>query len=184
CDGVIVSNHGGRQLDAVPAACAALPGVVNAIGGQAQIILDGGVRRGTDILKALALGASACMIGRPFLWGLASAGPAGVARTLKIFRDELDNGLALLGVRSLKDISGTTFGGKTPSAPRWKVGLEHEGFRSKPSRPSFFMLRTRFRLYKDSASSDRALAGSANARRSASSAADEWGLAQRSLFPL
>ncbi|MBV8093962.1 MAG: alpha-hydroxy-acid oxidizing protein [Acetobacteraceae bacterium] len=118
---VIVSNHGGRQLDAVPAACAALPGVVNAIGGQAQIILDGGVRRGTDILKALALGASACMIGRPFLWGLASAGPAGVARTLKIFRDELDNGLALLGVRSLKDISGDYI--------RWKdtLGSEVEG---------------------------------------------------------
>jgi L-lactate dehydrogenase (cytochrome)/(S)-mandelate dehydrogenase len=102
---VIVSNHGGRQLDQAPGACAALPGVVEAVGSQAEVILDGGVRRGTDILKALALGASSCMIGRPFLWGLAAAGQAGVARTLHIFRDELDNAMALLGVRKLSDIA-------------------------------------------------------------------------------
>jgi isopentenyl diphosphate isomerase/L-lactate dehydrogenase-like FMN-dependent dehydrogenase len=102
---VIVSNHGGRQLDQVPAACVALPGVVHAVGGRAEVILDGGVRRGTDILKAIALGASSCMIGRPFLWGLAAGGQAGVARALRIFRDELDNAMALLGVPTLADVS-------------------------------------------------------------------------------
>jgi isopentenyl diphosphate isomerase/L-lactate dehydrogenase-like FMN-dependent dehydrogenase len=102
---IIVSNHGGRQLDQVPAACAALPGIADAVGGRAEVILDGGVRRGTDILKAVALGASSCMIGRPFLWGLAAGGQAGVARTLQIFRDELDNAMALLGVAKLADIS-------------------------------------------------------------------------------
>ena len=84
---------------------AALPGIANAVGDRAEVILDGGVRRGTDILKALALGASACMIGRPFLWGLAAGGQAGVARTLHIFRDELDNAMALLGVRKLTDVA-------------------------------------------------------------------------------
>jgi isopentenyl diphosphate isomerase/L-lactate dehydrogenase-like FMN-dependent dehydrogenase len=102
---VIVSNHGGRQLDQVPGACAALPGITDAIGSKAEVILDGGVRRGTDILKARALGASSCLIGRPFLWGLAAGGEAGVARTLQIFRDELDNAMALLGVRTLSEIS-------------------------------------------------------------------------------
>ncbi len=104
-DAVIVSNHGGRQLDAVPGACAALPGVVAAIQGQADIILDGGVRRGTDILKALALGARACMIGRPFLWGLAAAGEEGVRRAIEILAAELDEAMALAGVRDLAEIT-------------------------------------------------------------------------------
>src|SRR5271166_1323663 len=102
---VVVSNHGGRQLDQVPGACAALPAVVEAVQDRACVILDGGVRRGTDILKALALGASACMIGRAFLWGLAAGGQDGVRRSLEIFREELDNSAALLGVRRLADIS-------------------------------------------------------------------------------
>ena len=102
---VIVSNHGGRQLDQVSGSCAALPGIANAVGDQTEVILDGGVRRGTDILKALALGASACMIGRPFLWGLAAGGQTGVARSLHIFREELDNAMALLGVRKLTDVA-------------------------------------------------------------------------------
>ena len=104
-DAVIVSNHGGRQLDGVPGACAALPAVVAAIQGEAEIILDGGIRRGTDILKALALGARACMIGRPYLWGLAAAGEEGVQRATSILAAELDEAMALAGVRDLSEIT-------------------------------------------------------------------------------
>lgn len=104
CDAVIVSNHGGRQLDQVPASVAALPAVVEAVGDRVEVILDSGIRRGTDILKARALGASACMIGRAFLWGLASGGSAGVTRTIDILREELDNAMALLGVRKFVDV--------------------------------------------------------------------------------
>ena len=104
-EAVIVSNHGGRQLDAALGACAALPGVVAAIGGEAEIILDGGIRRGTDILKALALGARACMIGRPFLWGLAAAGAEGVRHAIDILAAELDEAMALAGV---SDVAAVT----------------------------------------------------------------------------
>jgi L-lactate dehydrogenase (cytochrome)/(S)-mandelate dehydrogenase len=104
-EAIIVSNHGGRQLDGAPAAIRALPKVADAIGDGAEIILDGGVRRGVDILKALALGASACMIGRAFLWGLAAGGQGGVSRAIGILADELDNGMALLGVSSLRAVS-------------------------------------------------------------------------------
>ena len=103
-DAVIVSNHGGRQLDGAPAAVRALSGVIKAIDGRGEVILDGGVRRGTDILKAIALGASACMIGRAFLWGLAAGGQAGVARAIDILADELDNAMALLGISSLNSL--------------------------------------------------------------------------------
>ncbi len=104
-DAIIVSNHGGRQLDRVPSAIAALPAIAAAVAGRAQIILDGGVRRGTDIAIARCLGADACMIGRPFLWGLAAAGEAGVTRALDILRDELDIAMALLGVTSMDAFS-------------------------------------------------------------------------------
>jgi isopentenyl diphosphate isomerase/L-lactate dehydrogenase-like FMN-dependent dehydrogenase len=104
-DAVMVSNHGGRQLDHVPAPITALPEVVAAVGGRAEVILDGGVRRGTDILKAIALGVSACSIGRPFLWGLSVAGREGVARSIAILRDELDNAITLLGTARIEDIS-------------------------------------------------------------------------------
>jgi L-lactate dehydrogenase (cytochrome) len=103
-DAVIVSNHGGRQLDGVRSAISSLPDVVDAVGGKTEVILDGGVRRGTDVLKAVALGARACMIGRPFLYGLASDGGAGVARALQIFRDEIDLALALSGCGSLSNL--------------------------------------------------------------------------------
>jgi L-lactate dehydrogenase (cytochrome) len=105
--GIIVSNHGGRQLDGVPSAIAALPGVVDAVSGRAEVILDGGVRRGNDVLKALALGAKACMIGRPFLYGLAAGGRAGVDRALEIFRNEIDVNLALLGRAGVKELDRT-----------------------------------------------------------------------------
>jgi isopentenyl diphosphate isomerase/L-lactate dehydrogenase-like FMN-dependent dehydrogenase len=105
-DAVTVSNHGGRQLDRVPAAIVALPEIVAAVHGRAQVILDGGVRRGTDIVVARALGAAACSVGRAFVWGLAAAGQHGVERAIGILRDELDTALALLGVASLPDITG------------------------------------------------------------------------------
>ena len=104
-DAVIVSNHGGRQLDTVQGTCTALPGVVAAVQGEAEVMLDGGVRRGTDILKALALGARACMIGRPFLWGLAAAGQEGVGRAIEILGAELDEAMALAGVCDLARIT-------------------------------------------------------------------------------
>ena len=107
-DAVVVSNHGGRQLDGVPSAIAALPEVVDAAEGKLDIILDGGVRRGMDVLKALALGAKACMIGRPFLYGLAAAGGAGVARALEIYRTEIDTSLALLGRAGVAELDRTT----------------------------------------------------------------------------
>jgi L-lactate dehydrogenase (cytochrome) len=101
---VIVSNHGGRQLDGAPSAIAALPRIADELQGRAEIILDGGVRRGTDILKALALGARACMAGRAFLYGLAADGEQGVTRALEIFRSELDVSLALLGKASVREL--------------------------------------------------------------------------------
>jgi 4-hydroxymandelate oxidase len=99
--GVVVSNHGGRQLDTAPATIRALPEVADAIGGRAVILLDGGVRRGTDVIKALALGANAVQIGRPILWGLAIGGQAGVAQVLEILRYEFDAAMALCGCASV-----------------------------------------------------------------------------------
>src|SRR5436190_8383050 len=96
-DGIIVSNHAGRQLDTVLAGIDALPEVVDEVGDAAEVYVDGGVRRGTDVLKALALGARAALIGRPVLWGLAAAGEQGVCDVLEIFRREIDLGMQLLG---------------------------------------------------------------------------------------
>jgi isopentenyl diphosphate isomerase/L-lactate dehydrogenase-like FMN-dependent dehydrogenase len=95
--GVIVSNHGGRQLDGVPASLDALPEVVEAIGDRVEVFMDGGVRRGTDVLVALALGARAALVGRAPLWGLAAAGEAGALRVLEMMRDELELALCLTG---------------------------------------------------------------------------------------
>ena len=94
---VIVSNHGGRQLDGVPGTLDALPAIADAVGDRLEVLLDGGIRRGTDVLKALALGAHACMIGRPYIYGLSIAGQGGVGRALDIFREEITRDLALLG---------------------------------------------------------------------------------------
>ena len=103
-DGLIVSNHGGRQLDVVPASLKALPAVVDAVAGKIPVLLDGGVRRGGDVIKALALGATACLIGRPQLWGVAVAGEEGVARILEIYRTEIDRVMSLCGWDSLRAI--------------------------------------------------------------------------------
>ncbi len=106
-DGVVVSNHGGRQLDYALSAIAALPGVVATVGGRAEVLLDSGVRRGTDVVKALALGAKAVLIGRPWLYGLAVEQQAGVERILEIFRTEIMRTLILMGVRSVRDLDAS-----------------------------------------------------------------------------
>ena len=102
---ISVSNHGGNNLDGTPASIRALPQVVQAVGGQAEILLDGGVRRGGDVVKALALGARAVMIGRACLWGLAAGGPAGVRNVFEILRDGIDQTLLSLGRRSVHDLT-------------------------------------------------------------------------------
>jgi 4-hydroxymandelate oxidase len=103
--GIVVSNHGGRQLDTAVPALRALPEIAAAAGDSLLVMLDGGIRRGTDVLKALALGARAVMIGRPLLWGLALAGEAGVARVLTLLRNELDLAMALAGTPTVADIT-------------------------------------------------------------------------------
>jgi isopentenyl diphosphate isomerase/L-lactate dehydrogenase-like FMN-dependent dehydrogenase len=102
--GIVVSNHGGRQLDGVPAALAALDDVVGEVGGEVEVLMDGGVRRGSDVAKAVAIGARAVLIGRPWAWSLAAAGEEGVVRTLEILRAELDRTLRLLGVGSVSEL--------------------------------------------------------------------------------
>jgi len=102
--GIIVSNHGGRELDTVPATISVLPEIVQATGDRLIILMDGGVRRGTDILKALALGAKAVLIGRPYLYGLGSGGAGGVARVVAILRKEFEMAMALSGRRNLSEI--------------------------------------------------------------------------------
>ncbi len=103
-DAVIVSNHGGRQLDAAIPALRALPAVVDAVGDRVDVILDGGVRRGTDVAKALSLGAVAVSIGRPYLMGLGAGGEHGVTAVLRMLREELDRTLALLGCAVAGDL--------------------------------------------------------------------------------
>jgi 4-hydroxymandelate oxidase len=103
-DGIVVSNHGGRQLDACVASLDALPEVVQAVGGRVPVLMDGGVRRGTDVLKAIALGADAVLVGRPIAWGLAAEGEDGVASVLGILRGEVENAMALTGCRTVAEI--------------------------------------------------------------------------------
>jgi isopentenyl diphosphate isomerase/L-lactate dehydrogenase-like FMN-dependent dehydrogenase len=103
-DGIVVSNHGGRNLDGVRATIDVLPEVVEAVGGRAEVFVDGGILRGTDVVKALALGARACLIGRPYLFGLAVGGQAGVARVLEILRAEIEQTMALVGCATVGDI--------------------------------------------------------------------------------
>jgi 4-hydroxymandelate oxidase len=104
--GVVVSNHGGRQLDGSIATLDALPAIAEACGGRGEILLDGGVRRGTDVLRALALGARAVMIGRPVLWGLAVGGEAGAQHVLDHLRAEIESDLMLCGLKSLEEVTG------------------------------------------------------------------------------
>ena len=103
-DAIIVSNHGGRQLDTALASIEALPEIVDAVSGRCEVYMDGGIRRGTDVLKALALGARAVLIGRPILWGLAANGAEGVHHVLEILRRELELSMALAGRPTLNSI--------------------------------------------------------------------------------
>ena len=103
--GIVVSNHGGRQLDTSIPAITALPEVVDAVAGRGEIYVDGGIRRGTDVLKAVALGARAVLIGRPVLWGLAVNGQAGVSRVFELLREEFDLAMALSGARNVAEIT-------------------------------------------------------------------------------
>jgi L-lactate dehydrogenase (cytochrome) len=104
---VIVSNHGGRQLDCVAASLRALPEVVSAVGDQTVVLMDGGVRRGADIVKAICLGARAVLIGRGYAYGLAAAGRAGVARALEILRDDFERTVRLLGCPSVSALNSS-----------------------------------------------------------------------------
>ena len=104
CQGIIVSNHGGRQLDGTPAPIEVLQEIVDAVGGSVEVLVDGAFRRGTDVLKALSLGARAVLIGRPAIWGLAVGGEAGVLHVLQLLRDELDTAMALAGCPTIGSI--------------------------------------------------------------------------------
>jgi 4-hydroxymandelate oxidase len=102
---IAVSNHGGRNLDTVPATIDVLPRIAQAVSGRVPLLLDGGVRRGVDVVKALALGATAVMIGRPYLWGLAAAGADGVARVIRLLAGELELAMAQCGAASLAEVT-------------------------------------------------------------------------------
>ncbi|HRO12907.1 alpha-hydroxy acid oxidase, partial [Amaricoccus sp.] len=105
-DAIIVSNHGGRQLDGARSSISALPRIVEAVDGRVEVHMDGGVRSGQDVLKAVAMGAKGVWIGRPFLYGLGAGGKAGVTRCLAILRNELDITMALCGRRDIREIDG------------------------------------------------------------------------------
>jgi len=104
--GLVVSNHGGRQLDTSPATIDALPAIAAAVGDDLTVLLDGGIRRGTDVLKAVARGADAVLVGRPILWGLAVGGEAGATRVLELLAEEVDLAMALAGCPTVADITG------------------------------------------------------------------------------
>jgi L-lactate dehydrogenase (cytochrome) len=103
-DAIVVSNHGGRQLDGAPSSISALPKVADAVGSQLDIMFDGGIRTGSDLVRALALGAKCCMIGRPYVWGLGAMGGAGVAKAIECLQKELITTMALTGTRSVSEI--------------------------------------------------------------------------------
>ena len=103
-EALVVSNHGGRQLDGAPSAVAALPPIVEAVGDRIEVWMDGGIRSGQDVFKALALGARGTLIGRAFLYGLGAAGKAGVSTCLELIRNELDVTMAMCGKRDVREI--------------------------------------------------------------------------------
>ena len=103
-DGVIVSNHGGRQLDAVPSTVRALPDVVDAVGDQVEVLADGGVRTGLDVVKMVAMGARAVLVGRAWAWAVAARGEAGVRHVLEVMKADIDTALGLTGQTSITDI--------------------------------------------------------------------------------
>jgi L-lactate dehydrogenase (cytochrome) len=110
-DAISVSNHGGRQLDGAPSAISALPRVVDAVGSEIEVMFDSGVRTGADMMRALALGARSCIVGRSYIYGLGAGGQAGVARAIEILKKELDVTMALCGVSKVSDISRDVLAG-------------------------------------------------------------------------
>jgi L-lactate dehydrogenase (cytochrome) len=117
-DAIVVSNHGGRQLDGASSSIAALPGIADAVGADTEVLFDGGIRTGSDLMRALALGARACLIGRPYVWGLGAGGQAGVAKAIDILRNELSVTMALCGVNRLSEIGPQVIvGGKAKKKP-------------------------------------------------------------------
>src|SRR3954451_22799803 len=106
-DGIVVSNHGGRQLDSVPSTVRALPGVVEAVGDDVEVLADGGVGTGVDVLKMVALGARAVLVGRPWAWAVAARGEAGVRHVLKVMKADLDTALGLTGQASIAGVDGS-----------------------------------------------------------------------------
>ncbi|MBB3966811.1 alpha-hydroxy acid oxidase [Rhizobium metallidurans] len=111
-DAIIVSNHGGRQLDGAPSSISVLPAIVDAVGDRIEVHLDGGIRSGQDVLKAVALGAKGTYIGRPFLYGLGAMGKEGVSLALSILRKEMDVTMALCGKRDIKDVNSSIIAGR------------------------------------------------------------------------
>jgi L-lactate dehydrogenase (cytochrome) len=101
---LVVSNHGGRQLDGAPSSISMLPGIADAIGSEVEVMFDGGIRSGQDVLRALALGARSCLIGRPYIFGLGAGGEAGVSKAIDIIRAELEVSMALTGVTRIAEI--------------------------------------------------------------------------------
>jgi L-lactate dehydrogenase (cytochrome)/(S)-mandelate dehydrogenase len=114
-DGLIVSNHGGRQLDGAIGGLEALPAIVEAVGKRVPVLVDGGLRRGSDVVKALALGATCCLIARPQLWGLAVAGEAGVRHVIEIYRREIDRAMGLMGISRIAEIGPECLVRRLPS---------------------------------------------------------------------
>jgi L-lactate dehydrogenase (cytochrome) len=110
-DAIVVSNHGGRQLDGAPSSISALPAVADAVGSDTEVLFDGGIRTGADILRALGLGARACMIGRAYIYGLGAGGKAGVAKAIDILENELSVAMALTGTNKIADIDGRVIAG-------------------------------------------------------------------------
>ena len=101
---LVVSNHGGRQLDGAPSSISVLPKIVDAVGGEIEVMFDGGIRSGQDVMRALALGARSCLIGRAYIYGLGAVGEHGVARAIHFLRKELDVTMALCGVNNVREI--------------------------------------------------------------------------------
>ena len=128
-DAIIVSNHGGRQLDGAPSSIAALPAIVDAVGNSIEVHLDGGIRSGQDVVKALALGAKGTYIGRAFLYGLGAMGEAGVTRCLQIIANELDLTMAFCGLRNVQDIDSRILLPRKLLAGTFEVPAASAGFR-------------------------------------------------------
>jgi L-lactate dehydrogenase (cytochrome) len=114
---IMISNHGGRQLDGSRAPFDQLAAIVDAVGGRIEIIVDGGIRRGTHVLKALAMGATACSGGRMYLYALAAAGTAGVERSMRLLRDEIERDMLLMGCRSLAELDRSKLAGRSSESP-------------------------------------------------------------------